>query len=444
MAKLAEKKKPTEEELQANVMKLLWYNGIFSVFSSIAQLGLFDTYLFIMAGNSNTAVGWAESISGLSQILLAGPAGILTDKVSRSKILEWCAGLSVLAVGFSVAGVELDSFPVIYISLFVFGTYTALQNTASMALYSDSIPQGSRAKWLSRVSIVNQLGYGAGPFLSLFLLAYFGNEWKLSVLHFVLVIGFLGMIPANLFLLNLKDAQHEEEGPEASGAFSNLKYARVVPWLLCGLDVVSAIGAGMTVKFFPLFFKEDYGMNPGQIQLLFAVYGLSFGFFTWLCDEAAAKMGRVEAGLLFASSGVLCLFLLAWLRWLPAVLVVFVLRGAFANSIYPIDRSILMDFVPSSERGRWNAAESISSMSWSGSAVLGGYLMDAFDYRMTFVITACIYAVSALMRLPLFFIVPRYEVSASHQALLTRMVSHEDVQSVLLSSVRSRSVQFEL
>ena len=38
-----------------------------------------------------------------------------------------------------------------------------------------------------------------------------------------------------------------------------------------------------------------------------------------------------------------------------------------------------------------------------------GYLMDAFDYRMTFVITACIYAVSALMRLPLFFIVPRYE-----------------------------------
>ena len=97
------------------------------------------------------------------------------------------------------------------------------------------------------------------------------------------------------------------------------------------------------------------------------------------------------------------------------------------------------DFVPSSERGRWNAAESISSMSWSGSAVIGGtsktsgvlwqclgcmiggsigkiadilmcrvaelpytsfpgYLMDAYDYRQTFVITACIYLVAALMR----------------------------------------------
>ena len=35
--------------------------------------------------------------------------------------------------------------------------------------------------------------------------------------------------------------------------------------------------------------------------------------------------------------------------------------------------------------------------------------MDAYDYRQTFVITACIYAVAALMRLPLFFVVPRKE-----------------------------------
>ena len=81
----------------------------------------------------------------------------------------------------------------------------------------------------------------------------------------VLIIGFVGMIPANLFLLDMKDAGHEEEGTQASGAFSNLKYARVVPYLICTLDVVTAVGAGMTVKFFPLFFKQDYGLNPGAV-----------------------------------------------------------------------------------------------------------------------------------------------------------------------------------
>ena len=37
---------------------------------------------------------------------------------------------------------------------------------------------------------------------------------KLSVLHVVLIIGFLGMVPANMFLVNLKDAQHEDGGAE--------------------------------------------------------------------------------------------------------------------------------------------------------------------------------------------------------------------------------------
>ena len=55
---------------------------------------------------------------------------------------------------------------------------------------------------------------------------------------------------------------------QASGAYCNLRYARVVPWLICTLDVVSAVGAGMTVKFFPLFFKEDYGLNPGTSAVL--------------------------------------------------------------------------------------------------------------------------------------------------------------------------------
>ena len=37
---------------------------------------------------------------------------------------------------------------------------------------------------------------------------------KLSVLHVVLIIGFIGMVPANMFLVNLKDAQHEDGGAE--------------------------------------------------------------------------------------------------------------------------------------------------------------------------------------------------------------------------------------
>ena len=47
------------------------------------------------------------------------------------------------------------------------------------------------------------------------------------------------------------------------------------------------------------------------------------------------------------------------------------------------------------ERARWNAAESINRFGWSGSAVLGGHLVDLYGYRFTFLITAGLQLCSA-------------------------------------------------
>ncbi len=57
----------------------------------------------------------------------------------------------------------------------------------------------------------------------------------------------------------------------------------------------------------------------------------------------------------------------------------------------PLRRSILMDHVPKEFRARWNALEGLAVFSWSGSAVLGGYLIDAYDYRTCFFITSFVY-----------------------------------------------------
>ncbi|KAF4044091.1 hypothetical protein GN244_ATG03546 [Phytophthora infestans] len=50
-----------------------------------------------------------------------------------------------------------------------------------------------------------------------------------------------------------------------------------------------------------------------------------------------------------------------------------------------------MDYVPKNIRARWNALEGLSVFSWSGSAVLGGFLIDAYGYRMCFIITSLVY-----------------------------------------------------
>merc|ERR1719265_2821670 len=128
------------------------------------------------------------------------------------------------------------------------------------------------------------------------------------------------------------------------------------------------------------------------------------------CLKMVAKpLGRAQASFLFFSMTILLFVGLAELRNVALLLVIFFVRGGFANCVYPIDRSILMDFTPSSQRGRWNTLESFASTTWSGSAFIGGLISDSHDYRFTFLITGGVYALAALLYSPLLMLVPRKE-----------------------------------
>ena len=69
---------------------------------------------------------------------------------------------------------------------------------------------------------------------------------------------------------------------------------------------------------------------------------------------------------------------------------VHLVRMAVANATRPLLRSVLMDFVPRRHRGKVNAVDSVRSFSWSGSAALGGFLIETFGFEHTFIITAAI------------------------------------------------------
>ena len=71
------------------------------------------------------------------------------------------------------------------------------------------------------------------------------------------------------------------------------------------------------------------------------------------------------------------------------------------NSTQGLTKSVLMDNVPSDERGRWTSLEAVNRMSWSGSAVIGGWLIGEGGILFNFYITAIIQIVATV---PLFFL----------------------------------------
>mmetsp|Transcript_15111 Transcript_15111/g.32571 ORF Transcript_15111/g.32571 Transcript_15111/m.32571 type:complete len:494 (-) Transcript_15111:330-1811(-) len=441
-----------------NIRMMYAFQALNGVAISIAMGPVFDKYLYYLGvgaaegptfapkNQPNSLVGMTESISGLAGLVVAIPVGWLVDKFprNRAKLLRYSVGLAVAGSLMGVVACATDVVLILYLALVLLGVFMELSSSCSEAIFADSIPQGHRSGVFTTKSMLTTAASACGPFLCVLFLYAIGDEWKPHQMKAVIITGCL-LVPLSCFFCFFfqdpprpDDCQGEGEAVadgEASEATSNseestavslLRHKRFgpfrahhVPIILACADFTTCIGAGMTVKFFNLFFIQDMKFSPTDICWLQTAYPLVIALFMKGSQRLAKPLGRAQASLTFFSCSVLCLILLSQVSWLPFLLVIFLIRGGFSNSTSAVDRSIMMDFTPSTRRGLWNAVESFTMITWSGSAFLGGLLSDSHDYRFTFLITALVYGIACVIYSPLLGLVPRKEaeVGASGDAL---------------------------
>lgn len=444
-----------------NIRMMLVFQTVSAIAWGTAMGPVFDKYLYYLGGGAaigptlapkagrNSLVGMTESISGLASLVLAIPVGVVVDwcPTKRARLLKLSSLFGVAATLVGIVAVLSDVILALYASLVLLGVFSELSNSCSEAIFADSIPQGQRTGIFTTKAILSTVGSACGPGLSAICLFLLGDEWEPYQMKAVYVFGSI-LMPIScvaLFFFDDPPSRQPAPQPETDGAgqaqeegasaqtppsptgrlvrrFGPLK-PRHVPFILALSDFTTCVGAGMTVKFFSLFFIQDQHFSPISICALSTAYPLVIALFMKFTERLSKPLGRPQASLLFFGSNVLCLALLSRVRSLPFLLAVYLVRGGFANSTYPIDRSILMDYTPSSQRGCWNAVESFTSITWSGSAFVGGLLSDQHDYRYTFLVTAFVYFVGCLIYAPLLRLVPRREGEA---ALASRDLAFEE------------------
>merc|ERR1712151_1084882 len=95
---------------------------------------------------------------------------------------------------------------------------------------------------------------------------------------------------------------------------------------------------------------------------------------------------------------------------LPLVIVpICILRTTFTSVGWPLINSVLNDFVSKEHRSKWNSLQSIAGLGWSGSAFVGGIIIEHFGFTMVFYCTAAMQAISVLLRFVIMPLVPRSE-----------------------------------
>jgi hypothetical protein len=202
-------------------------------------------------------------------------------------------------------------------------------NGPCQALFADSTPSGTRSTYFTYQFVCYLSASAVGPLVSIVLFQTLGDNWDMYHLRIVIYVGLI-LETGNAVLMmlfddskaldeeededeasnesnveadNSNDEVEEDEGSEmerqalAASATANLinandnnviataataaaaslslkKRQEWIPYIVFISGLITSLGSGMTVKFFPLFFKDEVGMTPSQVQTIYVLVPL--------------------------------------------------------------------------------------------------------------------------------------------------------------------------
>lgn len=415
---------------------------------SIWSQSVLAAYVYLIRNNSPEAVGFITASLGISQLVASVPSGILADSWTRREtLLKIASMVGCVAVLFCFLALHQESYEYLTLALSLWGVYYGITNTTISALFADSIPRGDRSYYFSQRTAAISLGGVCGPTVALLMFQILGDHWTCRDCAIVMAVGQCINVPAVMLLCWFSDDYKVEDhnieesaaetGPdtetvetietvpqetaandeeEAPSGFLCIPQNRLVPGLIGTSDVIAGLSSGMSIRYFPIFFKDYLHLNPAIVQSLYLTSPLLRIFVIRRAQQWSKQHGRMHVATWnkWIGIGLMLLMVVVYLAGAPSLLVgtIYIVRTAMVNSTNALTKSMLMDHVPSSERGKWAALESVNMFSWSGSAALGGILVEEWGMLPVFCLTAAFQLIGTLPMVSLWK-VDTMEVSAT-------------------------------
>ena len=385
----------------------IWMGNVLSLYIVLFS----ETSNGIFGLSSNELLGITAGVSGIAMTAIVFPAGYMADKFPRDRILRISAFAGIIAMlSLGIA----SNIIMIMVALFLWGAFQGLSRPAFESILADSLPTGFRSGTYSRIHLVRQLSMSAGPFLNVILFLLFGDKWDINVLKSVMYVGIGVSLLSTGVLFFFKDERSLGEESEAlfhaddSLPDSDLKQqnhlAKKIAVLLVTSNVLIGMGAGMSIKFFPVFFRSLYHLQPIAVQIIMGITSIFTGFFALIAQKFSLKRGRAKMIFAVQLTATSCLIAIGFYPAIFLLVPLFIMRGALMNAAQPLSRSILMDVVPKKHRGKWNSIETVAwGLFWNASAVIGGFLIGDNNFQRCFFITAGIYLIGSI---PIILLIP--------------------------------------
>jgi len=334
--------------------------------------------------DSSLLVAVYAIISGGAQVL----GGWLGDRARRNVVVAiWLGGVGLAALGVGMS----PTYAAILFFMSIMGIFGGFYHPSATSLLMGYFDSARRGSVIGLHLLGGTIGFTAGPVLGGLIGAALG--WRFSFI--VLGIPALLAVPVVIKRFTPRDQsgpmkKMESVDGSAAGEERPRLLAVIRPLLtITLLAILTHLIAGASLAFVPLYLVDKHHVDPAYAAMLFALIrgGGMFGslFGGWLSDRWGRKNTVVMA---LAATGPL-FFLITWLPFSLAMMVVFVLFGAIMSTRQSAIQTLIMDRTPPQLRSMvYGIYFGLSQEGMSVTQPIVGQFMDLFGIVKVFHVLA--------------------------------------------------------
>lgn len=377
--------------------KILCGIGLLALFSSTISKNPSLPLLVASLGGNQAAIGMVAGVSAFTGIVFSLPAGFLSDRIGRHRML-FLSGVVFATAPFAYLLVtDIWQLGVIR---FYHGLATAIFGPVAMALVADLHQQNRGAKlgWFSTATLLGRFMAPAvgGVLLSL---GVVGGGFNFTSLY--LVCGLAGvMTMAGIALIPGKRRTRTEKTARPHGGNWRKELGQLLSnraiMATCGVEAAILFSYGIFETFLPIR-GINQGLPPWQVGLCISSQVITIAMSKPVLGSFSDRHGRPPQIIAGAFLAALCMVLFAFASFFWQLMVVSVLLGLAISVVTSASAAYIADLSKQGSHGSaMGALGSIMDIGHTTGPIVAGVLAVSYGLTVSFISGGVVLAISAL------------------------------------------------
>lgn len=377
--------------------KILCGIGLLALFSSTISKNPSLPLLVASLGGDQAAIGMVAGISAFTGIVFSLPAGFLSDRIGRQRMLLISGAVFATAPFAYLLATDIWQLGVIR---FYHGLATAIFGPVAMALVADLHQQNRGAKlgWYSTATL---LGRFLAPAVGGVLLSLGAVGGGLNFTSLYLVCGLAGvmtmagiaLIPGKRRTRTKKTARpHEGNWRKELGQLLSNRAIMAT----CGVEAAILFSYGIFETFLPIR-GINQGLSPWQVGLCISSQVITIAMSKPVLGSFSDRHGRppqIIAGAFFAA---LCMVLFAFASAFWQLMAVSVLLGLAISVVTSASAAYIADLSEKGSHGSaMGALGSIMDIGHTTGPIVAGVLAVSYGLAVSFISGGVVLIICAL------------------------------------------------